>query len=72
MPSLSRRFAGCRVNSRPYLRSVLEQTKNPARLALLLIALAIALQTAPLTHDAKTLIVRLLVLGTICLSAGSR
>lgn len=52
---------------RPYLRSVVEQTKNPALFALLLIALAIALQTAPLTNDAKTLIVRLLVLGMICL-----
>ena len=53
--------------SRPYLRSVVEQTKNPALFALLLIALAIALETAPLANDAKTLIVRLLVLGTICL-----
>lgn len=53
--------------SRPYLRSVVEQTKNPALFALLLIALAIALQTAPLPDDARTLIVRLLVLGTICL-----
>ena len=53
--------------SRPYLRSVVEQTKNLALFALLLIALAIALQTAPLTNDAKTLTVRLLVLGTICL-----
>ena len=53
--------------SRPYLRSVVEQTKNPALFALLLVALAIALQTAPLNADAKTLIVRLLVLGTICL-----
>ena len=53
--------------SRPYLRSVVEQTKNPALFALLLIALAIALQTAPLPDDARTLIVRSLVLGTICL-----
>lgn len=53
--------------SRPYLRSVVEQTKNPALFALLLIALAIALQTAPLPIDARSLIVRLLVLGTICL-----
>lgn len=52
---------------RPYLRLIVEQTKNPALLALLLVALAIALQTAPLTPDPKTLIVRLLVLGTICL-----
>jgi small-conductance mechanosensitive channel len=53
--------------SRPYLRSVVEQTKAPALFALLLVALAVALQTAPLNADAKTLIVRLLVLGTICL-----
>lgn len=53
--------------SRPYLRSVVEQTRKPALFALLLVALAIALQTAPLNADAKTLIVRLLVLGTICL-----
>ena len=52
---------------RPYLRSIVEQTKNPALLALLLVALAIALQTAPLTDAAKTLIVRSLTLGTICL-----
>ena len=51
----------------PYLRSVVEQTKNPALFALLLIALGAALQTAPLTHNAKSLIVRLLTLGTICL-----
>lgn len=52
---------------RPYLRSVVEQTKNPALFALLLVALAIALQTAPLAAGATILIVRLLVLGTICL-----
>ncbi len=51
----------------PYVRSVVEQTKNPALFALLLVALAIALQTAPLAQDVRTLIVRLLVLGTICL-----
>jgi small-conductance mechanosensitive channel len=53
--------------NRPYLQSVIAQTKAPALFALLLVAFAIALQTAPLTADAKTLIVRLLVLGTICL-----
>ena len=51
----------------PYIRSVVEQTKNPALFALLLVALAIALQTAPLAQDIRTLIVRLLLLGTICL-----
>ena len=52
---------------RPYLRSVLEQTRNPTRFALLLIAIAIALPTAPLGADTKTVLVRILVLGTICL-----
>jgi small-conductance mechanosensitive channel len=50
-----------------YLNSVVEQTKNPVLFALLLVALATALQTAPLSDEAKTLIVRLLALGTICL-----
>jgi len=52
---------------RPYLRSVLDETRNPTRLGLLLIALAIALPTAPLGPDTKSVIARLLVLGTICL-----
>ncbi len=51
----------------PYIRPVVEQTKNPALFALLLVALAIALQTAPLAQDIRTMVVRLLVLGTICL-----
>jgi len=52
---------------RPYLRSVLDETKNPTRLGLLLVALAIALPTAPLGSDTKSVIARLLVLGAICL-----
>jgi small-conductance mechanosensitive channel len=52
---------------RPFLRSVLQQTRNPTRLALLLLALAIALPTAPLDSDTKIVVVRFLVLGTICL-----
>jgi small-conductance mechanosensitive channel len=60
---LRRLFGGSRL----YLRSVVEQTKNPTRFALLLIALAIALPSAPLNADSKTVIVRFLVLGTICL-----
>jgi len=43
--ALARRLSGER---RPYLRSVLEATKYPTRVALLLVALAIALSTAPL------------------------
>jgi small-conductance mechanosensitive channel len=60
---LNRLFQG----RRPYLRSVLGQTRNPTRLALLLIAVAVALPTAPLESDSKTVVVRFLVLGTICL-----
>jgi small-conductance mechanosensitive channel len=60
---LDRLFRG----RRPYLRSVLDQTKNPTRLALLLIALAIALPTAPLGPETKIAVVRCLALGTICL-----
>lgn len=52
---------------RPFLHSLLEQTRNPIRFALLLIALAIALPTAPLDADTKALIGRCLLLGTICL-----
>jgi small-conductance mechanosensitive channel len=52
---------------RPYLRSLLDQTRNPTRFALLLIALAIALPPAPLDADTKALIARFLLLGTICL-----
>ena len=52
---------------RPYLQSVLDRTRNPTRLALLLIALAIALPTAPIGSEAESVIARLLILGTICL-----
>jgi small-conductance mechanosensitive channel len=52
---------------RPYLRSVLDQTKNPTRLGLLLIAMEIALQTAPLGADTRAFVSRLLGLGVICL-----
>jgi small-conductance mechanosensitive channel len=52
---------------RPYLNRVLTATKNPIRLALLLIALAVALPTAPLGSDGRLVFVRCLVLATICL-----
>jgi small-conductance mechanosensitive channel len=52
---------------RRYLRSVLDQTRNPIRLGLLLIAMAIALQTAPLGTDTRAFVSRLLGLGIICL-----
>ena len=52
---------------RPYLQRILDATKNPTRLALLLLALAVALPTAPLGPDTKTVLVRVLALATICL-----
>jgi small-conductance mechanosensitive channel len=52
---------------RPYLNRVLDTTKIPIRLALLLIALAVALPAAPLGSDGRLIFVRFLMLGTICL-----
>jgi small-conductance mechanosensitive channel len=52
---------------RPYLSRVLDATKTPIRLTLLLIALAVALPAAPLGSDSKLIFMRCLVLGTICL-----
>jgi small-conductance mechanosensitive channel len=52
---------------RPYLNRVLDATKNPIRLTLLLIALAVALPAAPLGPDSKLIFMRCLLLGTICL-----
>ena len=51
----------------PYLLSVLDQTRNPTRLGLLLIAMAIALQSAPLGAETRAFVARLLGLGVICL-----
>jgi len=52
---------------RPYLLTVLDQTRNPTRLGLLLIAMAIALQSAPLGTQTRAFVSRLLGLGVICL-----
>ena len=52
---------------RPYLQTILDATKNPTRLALLLLALAIALPTAPLEPDTKIVLGACLALATICL-----
>jgi len=52
---------------RPYLKSILDATKNPTRAALLLIALAIALPIAPLGSDTAGVLARILLLATICL-----
>jgi small-conductance mechanosensitive channel len=51
----------------PYLRSILQATKYPTRLGLLLIAFAIALPTAPLGPDTKSILARCLGLATICM-----
>jgi len=50
-----------------FARTVLGATKGPTRLALLLMALAIALPTTPLAGDTKDLLARLIGLATICL-----
>jgi hypothetical protein len=52
---------------RPYLRSILEATKNPTRLGLLLLAFAIALPTAPLGAETTSVLAKCLGLATICL-----
>ncbi len=52
---------------RPYLKSILDATQNPARGASILIALAIVLPMAPLSPDIATTLARSLVLATICL-----
>ena len=62
LASLRRLFQG----RRPWLRTILQATKNPTRLALLLVALAVALPTAPLEPATKSLLVRALALATIC------
>ena len=62
--AMIRRLLGAR---RPFLRSVLVATKGPARLGLLLLALAIALPAAPLGGDTKDVLARFIGLATICL-----
>jgi small-conductance mechanosensitive channel len=62
--AIVRRLLGER---RPFLRTVLGATKEPTRLALLLIALAIALPATPLAGDTQEALARLLALATICL-----
>ena len=62
--ALLRRVFG---SERPYLQSILNATKNPTRLALLVAALAIALPSAPVGPETASVIVQLLVLATICL-----
>jgi small-conductance mechanosensitive channel len=52
---------------RPYLLSILKATKNPARLGLLLLALAITLPTTPLEPETKAVLARCLLLATFFL-----
>jgi len=61
---LVRRVTG---GEQTFLRRVLAATKGPARLGLLLIALAIALPLTPLAGGTANLLARLLGLATICL-----
>ncbi len=54
-------------SQRPYFNSILRGTKNPARAAFILIALAIAVPAAPLGPEIASVLARLLMLATICL-----
>jgi small-conductance mechanosensitive channel len=50
---------------RPYLMTTLNATKNPTRLGLLLLALAITLPTTPLGPETRTILAQCLLLATI-------
>jgi len=52
---------------RPYLMTTLNATKNPTRLGLLLLALAITLPTTPLGPETRTILAQCLLLATIFL-----
>jgi small-conductance mechanosensitive channel len=52
---------------RPYLQRIIEATKNPTRLAVLVVAFAIALPAAPFGPETNQLLIRSLALATICL-----
>src|SRR5581483_482431 len=51
----------------PYLRTILDATRSPTRLALLVVAVAVALPVTPLEADTKHILGRVLLLTTICL-----
>jgi small-conductance mechanosensitive channel len=53
------------LRSRPYLRTILEATKEPTRLAFVIAALAIALPTAPVDSDTENALGKILMLATI-------
>ena len=51
--------------ARPYLRTILEATKEPTRFAFLIAALGIALPTAPVDSETAIFLAKMLVLATI-------
>jgi small-conductance mechanosensitive channel len=51
---------------RPYLRIILEATKNPTRVALVVLAFAVALPTAPLEAGTEHMLARVIAVATIC------
>jgi small-conductance mechanosensitive channel len=56
------------LRGRPaYFRTILDATKDPTRLAFLIVALAIALPTAPVASDTADVFGKILTLATICL-----
>ena len=55
------------LRERSYWYSILKATKDPTRLAFLLVAFAVALPTSPLDPGTKAIFARLLGLATICL-----
>jgi hypothetical protein len=52
---------------RPYLLSILNATKSPTRLGLLLLALAITLPTTPIEPETRAVLAQCLLLATIFL-----
>jgi small-conductance mechanosensitive channel len=56
------------LRGRPaYFRTILDATKDPTRLAFLIVALAISLPTAPIAADTADVFGKILTLATICL-----
>jgi small-conductance mechanosensitive channel len=53
------------LGGRSYLRTILEATKEPTRVAFMIAALAIALPTVPVDSNTETVLGKILVLATI-------
>jgi small-conductance mechanosensitive channel len=53
------------LRGRPYLRTILEATKDPTRFAFLIAALAVALPTAPVDSETENILGKMLALATI-------